>query len=153
MGNSNRIIEDINEKISMLSSMEVLRLGLVDDEGYAYIVPVNFAYDNNKLYFHTGIKGKKIPLLKKGSISFQADINDGLKTADTACGHSCYFRTVYGKGRVEFLKTIEEKTYALDLLMEKYTGKKYHEFPEKVLNITEVICIHILDLEARVHLR
>lgn len=151
MGKSNRIIHDKNEKIRMLSSMDIIRIGLIDDDGFPYIIPVNFAYDNNKIYFHTGLQGKKIPLLKKYKISFQADKFTGLKTADTACGHSSYFYSVYGKGRAEFLTDNNHKTYALDLLMEKYTGKKYYEFPEKVLNITEVVCIHIHELEARAH--
>lgn len=150
MGNNNRIIHDENEKINMLISMDILRIGLVDDEGFAYIVPVNFAYADNKIYFHTGLHGKKIPLLKKGVVSFQADKFTGLKTADTACGHSSYFYSVYGKGNAEFLKDNNDKTYALDLLMEKYTGKKYNSFPAKTLDITEVVCIHIQSLEARV---
>lgn len=151
MGKSNRIIHDENEKIAALSSMEILHLGLVDDEGHAYIVPVNFAYFDNKLYFHTGLKGKKIPFLKRDIITFQADRYDGLKTADTACGHSSYFYSVYGKGHAEFLQSNEDKSFALDLLMEKYTGKKYNEFPIKTLDITEVVCIHIHLLEARAH--
>lgn len=59
MGKSNRIIHDENEKIRMLSSMEIIRIGLIDDDGYTYIIPVNFAYDNNKIFFHTGLKVKK----------------------------------------------------------------------------------------------
>lgn len=151
MGKNNRIIHDENEKIAALSSMEILRLGLVDDEGHAYIVPVNFAYFDNKLYFHTGLKGKKISFLKRDIISFQADRYDGLKTADTACGHSSYFYSVYGKGHAEFLQSYSDKIFALNLLMEKYTGKKYSDFPSKTLDITEVVCIHIQSLEARAH--
>lgn len=49
MGNNNRIIHDENEKINMLISMDIIRIGLVDDEGFAYIVPVNFAYADNKI--------------------------------------------------------------------------------------------------------
>lgn len=151
MGKKDRIVTDENIKIETLKSMDIIRLGLVDN-GLAYIVPVNFAYYDNAIYFHTGLNGRKIPLLKNaGKISFQADRFDGLKTHDTACGHSSYFTSVYGEGIPVFLETKEDKYFGLDLLMEKYTGKKWKDFPEKILNITNVIRINITKLEAVIH--
>lgn len=151
MGKKDRIVTDENIKIEALKSMDIIRLGLVDN-GLSYIVPVNFAYYDNAIYFHTGLNGRKIPLLKNaGKISFQADRFDGLKTHDTACGHSSYFTSVYGEGIPVFLETKEDKYFGLDLLMEKYTGKKWKDFPEKILNITNVIRINITKLEAVIH--
>ena len=151
MGKKDRIVTDENIKIETLKSMDIVRLGLVDN-GLSYIVPVNFAYYDNAIYFHTGLNGRKIPLLKNaGKISFQADRFDGLKTHDTACGHSSYFTSVYGEGISVFLETKEDKYFGLDLLMEKYTGKKWGDFPEKILNITNVIRINITKLEAVIH--
>lgn len=151
MSKKDRIVTDENIKIETLKSMDIIRLGLVDNR-LAYIVPVNFAYYDNAIYFHTGLNGRKIPLLKNaGKISFQADRFDGLKTHDTACGHSSYFTSVYGEGIPVFLETKEDKYFGLDLLMEKYTGKKWKDFPEKILNITNVIRINITKLEAVIH--
>ena len=151
MGKKDRIVTDENIKIETLKSMDIIRLGLVDN-GLAYIVPVNFVYYNNAIYFHTGLNGRKIPLLKNaGKISFQADKFDGLKTHETACGHSSYFTSVYGEGIPVFLETKEDKYFGLDLIMEKYTGRKWNDFPEKILNITNVIRIDITKLEAVIH--
>lgn len=151
MGKKDRIVTDENIKIETLKSMDIIRLGLVD-KGTAYIVPVNFAYHDNAIYFHTGIDGRKIPLLKTAEkISFQADKFDSLKTHDTACGHSSYFHSVHGEGVPVFLETKEDKYFGLDLLMEKYTGKKCGDFPDKILNITNVIRIDITKLEAVIH--
>ena len=151
MSKKDRIVTDENIKIETLKSMDIIRLGLVDN-GLSYIVPVNFAYYDNAIYFHTGLNGRKIPLLKNaGKISFQADRFDGLKTHDTACGHSSYFTSVYGEGIPVFLETKEDKYFGLDLLMEKYTEKKWKDFPEKILNITNVIRINITKLEAVIH--
>ena len=109
MGKKDRIVTDENVKIETLKSMDIIRLGLVDN-GTAYIVPVNFAYHNNAIYFHTGIDGRKIPLLKTAEkISFQADKFDSLKTHDTACGHSSYFHSVHGEGVPVFLESKEDK--------------------------------------------
>lgn len=151
MSKKDRIVTDENIKIETLKSMDIIRLGLVDN-GTAYIVPVNFAYYNNAVYFHTGLNGRKIPLLQKAEkISFQADKFDSLKTHETACGHSSYFTSVYGEGIPVFLESKEDKYFGLDLLMEKYTGKKWNDFPEKILNITNVIRINITKLEAVIH--
>ena len=115
MSKKDRIVTDENVKIETLKSIDIIRL-----------VPVNFAYHNNAIYFHTGIDGRKIPLLKTAEkISFQADKFDSLKTHDTACGHSSYFHSVHGEGVPVFLETKEDKYFGLDLLMEKYTGKKW----------------------------
>ncbi len=35
--------------------------------------------------------------------------------------------------------------------MEKYTGKKWNDFSEKILNVTNVIRIDITKLEAVIH--
>ncbi len=151
MSRKDRIVTDENIKIETLKSMDIIRLGLVDN-GLSYIVPVNFAYYDNSIYFHTGLNGRKIPLLKNAEkISFQADRFDGLKTHDTACGHSSYFTSVYGEGIPVFLETKEDKYFGLDLIMEKYTGRKWNDFPEKILNITNVIRIDITKLEAVIH--
>ncbi|WP_242347398.1 pyridoxamine 5'-phosphate oxidase family protein [Mucispirillum schaedleri] len=151
MSKKERIVTDYNIKTATLKSMDVIRLGLVDN-GISYIVPVNFAYYNNAIYFHTGLNGRKIPLLKKAEkISFQADRFDSLKTHDTACGHSSYFASIHGEGIPVFLESKEDKYFGLDLLMEKYTGKKWNDFPEKILNVTNVIRIDITKLEAVIH--
>ncbi len=50
-----------------------------------------------------------------------------------------------------FLESKEDKYFGLDLLMEKYTGKKWNDFSEKILNVTNVIRIDITKLEAVIH--
>jgi nitroimidazol reductase NimA-like FMN-containing flavoprotein (pyridoxamine 5'-phosphate oxidase superfamily) len=43
---------------TVLSKATVCRIGLVDNN-VAYIVPLNFDYKNNCLYFHSASLGKK----------------------------------------------------------------------------------------------
>ena len=56
MSKKERIVTDYNIKTATLKSMDIIRLGLVDN-GISYIVPVNFAYYNYAFYFHSGLKG------------------------------------------------------------------------------------------------
>lgn len=151
MRKQDRIVTDENIKIEILKSMNIIRLGLVDN-GVAYIAPVNFAYYNNAVYVHSGLAGKKISLLRKADkISFQADRFDMLKTAETACSHSSYFHSVFGEGVPVFSENKEDKCFGLDLIMEKYTGRKWSDFSDTALEKTNVIRIDITYLDAVVH--
>ena len=49
---------------SIIHHSLVCRLGLTDGDT-PYVIPLNFGYRENALYFHTGHKGKKIEILKK----------------------------------------------------------------------------------------
>ena len=55
MRRKEREVTDYNKMIEMLKSCDCCRIGLVDDKG-AYIVPMNFGYEDNNgkltLYFH-----------------------------------------------------------------------------------------------------
>jgi len=44
MRRKDREITDFNEIVQLISSMKVLRLGLIDDD-FPYIVPLNFGAD------------------------------------------------------------------------------------------------------------
>ena len=39
-------------------------LSVLGDDGYSYSVPLNFLYDNGKLYFHCAVEGHKIDALR-----------------------------------------------------------------------------------------
>lgn len=58
--------ELINEMLKIFDSVHV---GLIDEDGFPYVVPMNFGYEmkNNKLYIyiHTTKRGHKVDLMKK----------------------------------------------------------------------------------------
>jgi hypothetical protein len=49
---------------TVLSKATVCRIGLIDRD-FPYIVPLNFGYKNNCLYFHSAPIGKKIEIITK----------------------------------------------------------------------------------------
>lgn len=69
-------ITDKNTIFDIMRRCDAVRIGMVDGEGYAYIVPVNFGMEIRdgtcSLFFHSAVAGKKIQLLKENSkVSFQ----------------------------------------------------------------------------------
>ena len=69
-----REITDLDRIQEIISRSEVCRLAFFD-EGYPYILPMNFGFerveDTFVLYFHTALRGKKLELLKANNpVSF-----------------------------------------------------------------------------------
>ena len=56
---------------AMLDEMDHVHIGMFDEDGYPYVVPLNFGYEikDNKLYIYTHFskRGHKLELLRKNS--------------------------------------------------------------------------------------
>lgn len=67
MRRNDREITEQNKMMEILSACECCRLGLIDENG-AYIVPLNFGYEEVEgkifLYFHGAADGKKFDLIR-----------------------------------------------------------------------------------------
>lgn len=90
-------------------------------DGWPYVIPMNFGYtwdeDGLTLYFHGGVKGKKIDSLRADPrICFEMDCEEGLTgEGDLACRYSYAFSSIVGYGKVEFAKDNEEKRQGFDV--------------------------------------
>ena len=85
MRRSDKEITDSKEIAVIMEKAAVCRIALVDD-GYPYIVPVNFVVRDSHLYFHSSRDGRKIDLLRKNNrVCFEIDINTKIVTGDAPC--------------------------------------------------------------------
>lgn len=155
MRRKEREVTDYNKMIEILKSCDCCRIGLVDDKG-AYIVPMNFGYEDNNgkltLYFHGATEGKKIDLINnQPEISFETDTKHELVTSDTACGHSYLYQSIMGRGQVKILVDRDTKIKGLNQIMHHYTGKSYYEFNENVLERTAVIKLAVTEWSCKEH--
>lgn len=141
-------ITDVDEKLAVIDRCTVCRLGLSEND-QAYIVPLNFGYvwrDNAlTLFFHSANEGKKLDILKKNNRAcFEIDCDHKLIEGETACRHGFAFTSVIGFGTVEFISDSEEKTFALNALMRRQTGKDIqYRYPEKELNAVTVYKMNV----------
>ncbi|MFX1520190.1 MAG: pyridoxamine 5'-phosphate oxidase family protein, partial [Promethearchaeota archaeon] len=112
-----------------------------------YMVPVNFGYTDNCLYFHSAPEGKKLDILRNNNnVCFEIDTDFEIVKSKTPCNWSAKYRSVIGFGKAFFVDEFEEKRNALNLIVQKYsdTSHEYkYEFSEGVVDTVTVIRIDV----------
>ena len=112
-------------------------LGLVDADGYARIVPVNFAYAKGAIYFHGALAGEKFELMKANPkatflayVPYASIPSTVMGKDGSACPASILYRSAFVRGRGSIVQATEEKAMALQHVMEKNQPEGgYLDFP------------------------
>ena len=116
------------------------------------IKPLNFAYRDGKVYFHTAREGEKIDDIKRDNrVCFEVDLPIAYVEGDeNPCKASYLYRSVIIKGRAVIVEDKAEKIQALGYLMEKYQPEGgYDSFPEEKLKITGIVRIDIEEMTGK----
>lgn len=141
-------VTDLNRIEQMMREAEICRLGFVD-VGQAYIVPMNFGYDDGILYFHGGSTGKKMELLRKNpKVSFEMESRLNLNHYEEACRCDMQYACVMGTGIASEIKELATKKNALRVLMNQYQKKNW-TFPDELVVKTSIIQVRIETLSAK----
>ena len=152
----------------ILRACKTCRVAMIAD-GAPYVVPLNFGYtwdddgrlvkvegdpenpfDGLTLYFHSGLKGKKIDALRADPrVCFELDTEQGVTgEGDIACRYSFAFSSIVGYGSMEFAKTPDEKRKGFDVIMQHQTGKGGWTYTDAALSVTEVMRVRAESFEA-----
>ena len=92
-------------------------LALAGDGGWPYAVPLSYAFDGEKLYFHCAREGHKLDAIRREArASFCVVDRDDVKPAE----YTSYFRSVIIFGRVRVLEDKAQKRAAIELLARRY---------------------------------
>lgn len=155
MRRKDREVTDGGAIDEIISACECCRLGL-NDNGKTYIVPLSFGFENKNgkriFYFHSAAEGRKIAVLRKDKrVSFELDCAYKVETAPIACGYSAKYSSVMGTGSVDFVDGHEEKIYALQRIMEHYTGKDAWDFSRESVEKTCVIRLVADEITCKEH--
>lgn len=144
MRRSDREITDRNDIIQVMEKCDVCRIAL-NDEGYPYILPLNFGmkaeHGEITLYFHGAWEGKKYELIAKDNrASFEMDCSHELFTEISHGNCTMAYESVIGRGRIEIVPE-DEKYEGLKILM-----KHYHEedFPFNKLVIPQTVVFKLI---------
>lgn len=127
MRRKDKELADVAEIVAVVDKCKYCRLAMCDGAS-PYIVPLNYGYrfEGGKLtlLFHSAREGRKMDILRTNPrVCFEMDVDGGLITAETACGHSYAFECVVGEGDVVFVEDHGDKTRALNEIMKHQTGK------------------------------
>lgn len=142
-------VKDNEEILKILKECETIRIAMNDD-GYPYVVPVNYGvdYEDGKfsIYIHGADAGKKkVLLLKDNRVGFEVDYSSPVVVDEKlSCDSYVCYRSVCGKGNAYLLKD-EEKIEALTKLMRHYTDKPVN-FSNQMVSRTMVIKIDVTEI-------
>ena len=148
MRRHHREIKDRSEIDAILCRETVMHLAL-SDNNVPFVVPLFFAYDGTSIYFHSARFGTKMEILQHNSnVCFEVSINEGVIHSDAACDFEARHRTVIGFGYARMVLDTAEKTKALDLIVARFTDKKF-DYPKDTLERTQVVRIDITAIKGK----
>jgi nitroimidazol reductase NimA-like FMN-containing flavoprotein (pyridoxamine 5'-phosphate oxidase superfamily) len=149
----NRPIISKTENEAVIRRCPSCCVSMVDPEGKPYVIPMNFGYADDHVYFHGSAKGKKIDVLKNQSdvcISFTTDHELRYVTEEVACSWSMRYRSVLVYGKAVFVVDPEEKINILNIFMAHYTDKKF-EYNDPAIREVIVFKVKVDKMEGRVY--
>jgi nitroimidazol reductase NimA-like FMN-containing flavoprotein (pyridoxamine 5'-phosphate oxidase superfamily) len=149
-----------NRKISSRPEMEaIIRrcqsccISMVDPEGKPYVIPMNFGFDGDYVYFHGSAKGKKVDVLKNQPdvcIAFSTDHELRYVDEEVACSWSMRYRSVLVHGKAEFVEAPEEKVRCLNIVMAHYSDRKF-EFNDPSVKEVMAFKVKVDKMEGRIY--
>jgi nitroimidazol reductase NimA-like FMN-containing flavoprotein (pyridoxamine 5'-phosphate oxidase superfamily) len=135
--------------VEILSGSEVCRIAMIDN-GRPYIVPLNYGYRNNAIYFHSSPLGKKIEILKaKNRVCFEIELSSQIIMGDRPCDWGTKYRSVTGYGTIEFITDFNGKKEGLDIIMSHYGKTGNNEYSEKEVNNVLILKLQIEEITGK----
>src|ERR687890_192102 len=154
-------IQSKNRIIDFLNSQSVGRIASIDINGYPQIIPMNFVYlqqqdtiRSDAVYMHSHPLGEKLENIKRNpKVGFEVDQHICFLPSyyfhptDASQADTLYISIVI-KGNSSIVEDNEEKTRALNALMNKYqTEGRYRILHPKMSSVHEVTVIKIVPKE------
>jgi nitroimidazol reductase NimA-like FMN-containing flavoprotein (pyridoxamine 5'-phosphate oxidase superfamily) len=145
---------DLDAITELLNYAQVGRVATVSTDGTPYVVPVNFAFEGERIYFHCALEGMKLDYIKANpKVGFEADeLVELYSSPERPCFCGSYYQGVIARGKAAIVTDREKKMHALWLLVDKYVGKRYGEMPADIVDRTCVIEIVVDEISGKAHL-
>lgn len=151
MRRRDREIKEFDEIVKIIKKCDSLVLGL-NDEGYPYLVPLNFGMDIEDgqlyLYFHCAKEGKKLDLIQKDNrATFEMDCNHNFILYEERMSCTMGYESVIGQGTIEIV--VEDKKYdALKILMRQYHAEDF-QFNTDMIKVTTLLRLKVEKLTGK----
>ncbi len=154
MRRSDRQITDFGDIVDVLRRCRVCRLAFIDNDGYPYIVPLNFGFlaSGGRLtfYFHSAHVGKKIDLIRHDrKAAFEFDLVGQLVAGDAACDYTMTYESVCGTGDVTVVTDDGEKARGLGLIMQQYAPDRSFTFDDAALRSVAVLKLAVREITGK----
>ncbi len=131
-------IEEREHVERVIKECILCNVGMVDEEGVPYVIPMNFGYEEGIIYLHSAQEGRSITILEKNPlvcITFSTFTALSWQHEEVACSYRLQGESVICYGRVLFEEDHEEKVQALNRIMYHYTGREFSYSDPAVKNV------------------
>jgi nitroimidazol reductase NimA-like FMN-containing flavoprotein (pyridoxamine 5'-phosphate oxidase superfamily) len=144
-------IEKTEEIEKIISECSICFVGTTSPEGIPYVIPMNFGYENMKIYLHSAQKGQAISFLEQNNnacITFCSDTLLKYQDEDVACSYRMNSKSVICLGKIYFEEDFEEKKKALNIIMRNYSEKTF-TYNEPAVNNVKIWKMKIEKITAK----
>lgn len=121
-------ITDKEEINKIINDCDVCFIGLIEEDGSPYVIPMNFALYEGDVLLHSGPHGKHLNLLEKDNrvcVTFCSDRKLMYQHPEVACSYSMQSQSVLCKGKIEFVEELTEKENLVKVFMKHYTQREF----------------------------
>ena len=136
------------EKIKeFLNDEHVGRISSIDVSGFPQIIPMNFVFLNDAIYMHSHVKGEKLDNISNNDkVGFEADrelefLPSYFEDPHNAALADTLYISVVVKGIASFVADREEKTLALNGLMEKYQPEGFYDPLKSDMRVLDAVSV------------
>lgn len=155
MRRSDREITGFNDIVHVMERCDVCRLAL-NDEGYPYILPVNFGMEVSGqqivLYFHGAMEGRKYELISRDNrASFEMDCSHRLVMDEENGNCTMEYESVIGRGMITEVSE-EDKYQALMVLMKHYHQEDF-PFSKAAMPRTRVLKLTVESVTGKARMK
>ena len=142
-------IESRDEMEKFLREEEIGYLGLSGD-AKPYVVPLNYYYTDGKIYFHCGLKGKKITAMKKDPQVCFTVARQLAEVREHPGGDPCHVDSdsVICNGTARMIEDLDERSMALNAFNRRYRPDA-PDVPEERVRKCCVVEITISEMTGR----
>lgn len=121
-------ISDKSVLETIINQCDICFVGIVEEDGSPYVIPMNFGYLNHEIILHSGPHGKHLDLLAKNNrvcVTFCSKHKLVYQHPDVACSYSMTSQSVLCKGSVSFVEELVEKEELMTQFMKNYTEREF----------------------------
>jgi nitroimidazol reductase NimA-like FMN-containing flavoprotein (pyridoxamine 5'-phosphate oxidase superfamily) len=148
MSSMRRKDKEITEKTVMeeiLRENEVGRLGTAVN-GRPYVVPMNFAYRDGKIYLHSHKDGKKFrDIAENNLVCFEVDSGEMIE-GSKPCDYSWNYGSVIAYGKAMIINDAKEKLEALKIISDRYAWGKGSKLTLKMVENMQSLAVIRIDI-------
>lgn len=133
------------ESIEIVKSGSSGVLALCGDDGYPYAVPMSYAYEEGKLYFHGAKSGHRFDAVcQNEKASFCIMAQDKVVPEE----YTTRYKSVIVFGRIRIMEEGSERQHAIRVLADKYHPEATQEFRDRaIMDANPALCMFVLEIE------